>query len=189
MINQLYKSSFDLTFEDSLSKHLIIQYTNINKNEILITQEGLIRKITTTMNDINKSGTLTTKEAPGSNRDREPIEVPCNYRPITGMILYLSTNTRPDIMYAASQVTRYSHSLKTLHRTEVTRIVRCLSGSKDQGVTYNQSKTLCVDYFVDTNLQDHIEINHLRALQVQMIALDTLYPQEDVTSCANNILR
>ena len=83
------------------------------------------------------------------------------------MILYLSTNTRPDIMYAVSQVTRYSHSPKTLHRTEVTRIVRCLSGSKDQGVTYNQSKALCVDYFVDTNLQDHIEINHLRALQVQ----------------------
>ena len=92
-------------------------------------------------------------------------------------------------MYAVSQVARYSHSPKKLHRTEATRIVRCLSGSKDQGVTYNQSKTLCVDYFVDTNLQDHIEINHLRALQVQMIALDTLYLQEDVTSCANHILR
>ena len=92
-------------------------------------------------------------------------------------------------MYAVSQVARYSHSPKILHRTEVTRIVRCLSGSKDQGVTYNQSKTLCVDYFVDTNLQDHIEINHLRALQVYMIALDTLYLQEDVTSRANHILR
>jgi hypothetical protein len=55
---------------------LIIQYTNINKNEILIIQEGLIKKISTTMNDINKSGTTTTKEAPGSDRDREPIEVP-----------------------------------------------------------------------------------------------------------------
>ena len=91
MINQPYKSAFDLTFEDSLSKHLIIQYTNINKNEILIIQEGLIGKITTTMNDINKSGTTTTKEAPGNDKDREHIEVPWNYRPITGMIL-LSLN-------------------------------------------------------------------------------------------------
>ena len=50
------------------------------------------------MNDINKSGTTTTKEAPGSDRDREPIEVPWNYRPITGMTLHLSTNKRCDIM-------------------------------------------------------------------------------------------
>jgi hypothetical protein len=39
------------------------------------------------MNDINKSGTTTTKEAPGNDKDREPIEAPWNYRPITGMIL------------------------------------------------------------------------------------------------------
>ena len=141
------------------------------------------------MNDINKSGTTTTKEAPGNDKDREHIEVHGTTDQLQEWFFYLSTNTRPEIMYAASQVTRYSHSPNKLHGTAVTRIVRCLSGSKDQGVTYNQSKTLCVDYFVDTNLQDHIEINHLRALQVQMIALDTLYLQEDVTSCANHILR
>ena len=78
------------------------------------------------MNNFNNNKTPAAKEAPGSDRDREPIEVPCNYRSNVGMILYLSTNTRPDVMYAVSQVARYSHSPKNIKLNSSSKDCRML---------------------------------------------------------------
>ena len=52
---------------------------------------------------------------------------------IVGSLLYLSTNTRPDICFAVSQVARFTHDPKQSHATAVKRIVRYLAGTKDKG--------------------------------------------------------
>ena len=65
-----------------------------------------------------------------------------NYRSIVGMLLYLSTNTRPDIAFAVSQVARFSHRPRKSHATAVKTIIRYLAGSLDQGVVYKQPETL-----------------------------------------------
>lgn len=74
-----------------------------------------------------------------------------NYRSIIGMLLYLSTNTRPDISYAVSQVARFSHNPKKSHSTAVKTILRYLAGTKENGVIYKRPKVLTLDCFVDAD--------------------------------------
>ena len=153
LIDQLRKKGFDLTFEGTFSEYLGIKYTKIGKNEIKMTQEGLIKKImdATGMNDCNSNRTPTTKEALGSDEQGEPMQDEWNYRSIVGMMLYLSTNTRPDIAFAVSQVARFSHRPRKSHATAVKTIVRYLAGSLDQGVVYKRPETLSLDCFVDAD--------------------------------------
>ena len=118
-----------------------------------MTQEGLIKKImdATGMNDCNSNRTPTTKEALGSDEQGEPMQDEWNYRSIVGMLLYLSTNTRPDIAFAVSQVARFSHRPRKSHATAVKTIIRYLAGSLDQGVVYKRPETLSLDCFVDAD--------------------------------------
>ena len=153
LITQLKKKGFDLTLEGSFSEYLGIQYTKVSDTKIKMTQEGLIKKImeATGMLDCNSNKTPTTKEALGSDELGQPMEDPWNYRSVIGMLLYLSTNTRPDIAYAVSQVARFSHNPKKSHASAVKTIIRYLAGSKDQGVIYERPKTLTMDCFVDAD--------------------------------------
>jgi hypothetical protein len=69
-----------------------------------MTQKGLIEKIikATKMEDCNPNWTPASTQALGIDPDGEPIAEEWNYRSIVGMMLYLSTNTRPDIAFAVS---------------------------------------------------------------------------------------
>ena len=97
----------------------------------------------------NSNRIPTTKEPSGSDEQGEPMKDEWNYRSVIGMILYLSTITRPDIFYAVSQAARFSHGPKKSHATAVKTIIRYLSGSKDQGVIYKRPKKLTLDCYVD----------------------------------------
>jgi hypothetical protein len=49
----------------------------------------------------------------------------------------LSTNTRPDISFAVSQVGRFSSPPKQSHAKAVKTIVRYLAGTTDKGMILN----------------------------------------------------
>ena len=74
-----------------------------------------------------------------------------NYRSIVGMLLYLSTNTRPDISFAVSQVARFSHSPKKSHAAAVKTIVRYLARTKDKGTIVTPTGKLELDCYVDAD--------------------------------------
>ena len=153
LIQQLRNMGFELTFEGSFSEYLGIKYSKINENEVKMTQEGLIKKIMEAagMQDCNSNRTPTTKEALGSDENGQPMEDEWNYRSIIGMLLYLSTNTRPDISFAVSQVARFSHAPKKSHASAVKTIIRYLAGSVDQGVIYKRPDSLTLDCYVDAD--------------------------------------
>jgi hypothetical protein len=128
VINELLQAlekekGFQLTREGTFSEYLGIQYTHEDdKNgSINMTQEGLIQKIieTTGMQDCNPNHTPAIKDTLGSDPDGEPMTDSWSYRSVVGMMLYLSTNIRPDIAYAMSQVARFSHNPKKSHATEI----------------------------------------------------------------------
>jgi hypothetical protein len=50
------------------------------------------------------------------------------------MLIYLTTNTRPDIGYAVSQVARYNKDPKQTHATAVKMIIRYLKRTRDKGM-------------------------------------------------------
>jgi hypothetical protein len=74
-----------------------------------------------------------------------------NYKSVCGMLLYLSTNSRPDITYAVSQVCRFSHDPKQSHAAGVKRIVRYLAGTKDKGTIFKPNGTLSLDSMSDSD--------------------------------------
>jgi hypothetical protein len=74
-----------------------------------------------------------------------------NYRSIVGMLLYLSTNTRPDIAFAVSQVARFCHNPKRSHASAVKTLVRYLHRTSDMGMIVKPIGTLDLDCYVDAD--------------------------------------
>ena len=98
------------------------------------------------MNDCNPSATPTTQNTLGADKDGEPMSESWNYRAICGMLLYLSTNTRPDIAFAVSQVCRFGHDPKKSHASAVKTILRYLKGTRDKGTIINPAHiNICVE--------------------------------------------
>ena len=102
------------------------------------------------MDHSNGLPTPTKVEAPlitevnGSEANRD---WPNSYASVIGMMLYLASNTIPDISFAVHQCSRFTHSTKVLHKTAVKRICRYLQGTKDNGLLFNTSKKLGVDCY------------------------------------------
>ena len=67
------------------------------------------------------------------------------------MMLYLASNTRPDTSFAVHQCARFTHNTKVSHGTAVKRICRYLQGTKDNGLVFNTSKNMMVDFYADAD--------------------------------------
>ena len=153
LILDLEKKGFALTLEGSFAEYLGIQYEHLNDNRISMTQTGLIQKIIDAagMNECNSNKTPATRECLGSDPDGKPMEEAWSYRSIVGMLLYLSTNSRPDIAFSVSQVARFSHNPKQSHASAVKTIIRYLSGTKTKGTIYKRPEHLTLDCYVDAD--------------------------------------
>jgi hypothetical protein len=153
LILSLKRKGFELTHEGSFTEYLGIKYDKKSDGTITMSQSGLITKIleATGMTDCNSNRTPTTREPLGSNPNGEPMDDHWSYRSVVGMLLYLSTNTRPDIAYAVSQVARFSHHPKKTHASAVKTILRYLSGTINQGVIYMRPKQFSLECFVDAD--------------------------------------
>ena len=67
------------------------------------------------------------------------------------MLLYLSTNTRPDIAFAVSQVAPFNSNPKQSHASAVKMIIRYLSGTSDKGIIFTPTTDFKLDCYVDAD--------------------------------------
>ena len=68
------------------------------------------------------------------------------------MLLYLSTNTRPDISFAVSQVCRFGHNPKKSHTTAVKTILRYLKKTQNKGTIVKPTdNTFHLDLYCDAD--------------------------------------
>ena len=65
------------------------------------------------------------------------------------MMLYLASNTRPDMSFAINQCVRFTHNTKAYHDTAANRILRYHQGTKYNGLMFNPSKKLLEDCYAD----------------------------------------
>ncbi|XP_035829983.1 secreted RxLR effector protein 161-like [Helianthus annuus] len=59
------------------------------------------------------------------------------YRSLVGSLMYL-TNTRPDIMFAVSKISRFMECPKKSHWEAAKRILKYIKDTLDQGITYSK---------------------------------------------------
>ena len=153
LIKSLRNAGFELTVEGSFSEFLGIKFTENSNGTITMTQKGLIDKIikATGLEHCNLNWTLTTQVTLGIDPTGEPMKEDWSYPSIVGMLLYLSTNTRPDITFAVSQVARFGHNPKKSHASAVKTIVRYLSKTSDKGPIVSPTGKFNLDCYVDAD--------------------------------------
>ena len=98
-IDRLKAKGFELTKECNFSAYLGIKFQrNLKNNTITMTRPGLIKKVieATGMELCSTNKTPTSQTALGSDPEGSPIKETWKYSSVVGMLLYLSTNTRPD---------------------------------------------------------------------------------------------
>lgn len=119
------------------------------------TQRGLIEKIlgATGMTDCNAKPTPCSGDGKplGSDKFGAPAQEEWSYASLVGMMLYLASNSRPDIAFAVHQCARFTHSPKASHEAAILRICRYLKGTQNDGLVFRPAKDLKVDCHVDAD--------------------------------------
>ena len=127
---------------------------NLDNGSINMAQKGFVNKIieTARMTDCNPNWTPASTTPLGTGHDGESMDELWNYRSIIGMLLYLTTNTRPDCALAVSQVACFSHDPKKSHATAVKTIIRYLPRTyKDKGMIVRPTGVLSLEDYVDAS--------------------------------------
>jgi hypothetical protein len=152
-VADLRKHNFDLTEEGSFTKFLGIQFDTTKDNKIVMTQKGLIQRIieTTKLQDCNPNATPCPQVGLGSDPEGLPMKEQWSYRSVIGMMLYLTTNTRPDIAFAVSQVACFSNNPKQSHAIAVKTIVRYLAATADKGTIVTPTGCLNFELYADAD--------------------------------------
>ena len=154
LVERLNKKGFELTKEGSFSEYLGIKFHRDDATKtITMTQPGLTDKIlaATGMELCNPNSTPAAQACLGSDVDGNKMKESWKYNSVVGMLLYLSTNTRPDITFAVSQVARFNANPKQSHATAVKTIVRYLAGIKDKGLIFTPTTKYKLDCYVDAD--------------------------------------
>jgi hypothetical protein len=153
MIDDL-KTELELTREGDLSAFLGIQITKSPLDgSLTLTQEGLIQRVllATGLQNSNPSTTPANKETLGTDKNGLIAQETWNYRSVVGMLLYLASNSRPDIAFAVHQCARFSHCPRASHEIALKKICRYLHGTSTQGLIFRPSKEFSIDCYVDSD--------------------------------------
>jgi len=118
----------------------------------LVAEAGLTnaRKVTTPL----PPGTRLTKQdspAPQTANTPEQQRFATRYRSLLGSVMYLARFTRPDILYAATALSRYGSNPGTAHMTMLKHLIRYLGATLDHGITYRRHATTTVQTFSDSD--------------------------------------
>lgn len=153
LIQRLKDKGFELTRDPDFSSFLGIRINMKPHHVFEMTQQGLIEKIlqATNMEECNPNWVPAQSSTLGADPEGEPFDEEWEYSSVVGMLIYLSTNTRPDITFAVSQVARFNHTPKKSHGTAVKTIIRYLAGTKDKGTIVNMTNKLELDTYVDAD--------------------------------------
>jgi len=125
------------------------------------------------MRDCNPNKVPASTEALGSDPNGEPMDEAWNYKSIIGMLIYLTTNTRPNIAYSISQVARFSHIPKKSHATAVKMILCYLKGSANNGTIIKLQDQLTLEAYSNANLLASTSTNRTRTQHLPRADLDT----------------
>ncbi len=149
VISDLKSQNLSLTVEDDDAYAFLgVDVEPNNNGGYTMTQKGLIEKVlkTTELTDSKPQATPAIKEPLGTDADGDPFRESWNYAAVVGMLLYLSSNLRPDIQFAVHQCARFTHGPKQSHAKAIKRICRYLKGTQTKGLEFVPTKESIVTW-------------------------------------------
>jgi hypothetical protein len=117
------KTEMELEEEDNVAVFLGVHIDRREDGTIQLTQKGLIDQIIKALN----IGDLLPKRTPadygclGKDKHGDPPDSTFNYPSVIGMFGYLHCHSRPDITFAVSQCSRFTHSTRRSHKKALER--------------------------------------------------------------------
>lgn len=122
---------------------------------LLLTQQKYITDLLarTNMLDANPAPTAPTPMATSCSltiNSGTPLDDGREYRTVVGSLQYLQL-TRPDVAFAVSKLSQYMHRPTDLHWQAVKRVLRYLSGTRDQGIFLRKNNGLQLHAFSDAD--------------------------------------
>jgi hypothetical protein len=117
--------NWEMNIEGTVQEFLRINIDRI-ENTWELTRTGLIQAVLKAagIEDCNAKPTPGSGDEKPLGSDKNVIPAPeaWNYTSIVGMLLYLASNTRPDIAFVVHQCARFMHSPKVSHEKAILRI-------------------------------------------------------------------
>ena len=157
-IDQLLKNlrkTFNLTDEGSdVNVFLGIKVDKGENGSITMMQPALIQRILKDLSLLDgncklhdtPANVVLTKTLSGDERNQT-----WNYRSIIGMMMFLASSTRPDILFAVHQCAKFNSCPKRVHEEAVMRIGRYLKRTANRGTILTPNGTHKLDCFVDAD--------------------------------------
>ena len=154
-VGKLQGIGYDLTLEDKGDNVFGFLGIEIQNKDGVIewTQKGLIDKVIAYLGMENASpkDTPAAVEPLGADKDGAPFKEDWSYPAAIGMLLYLSSNTRPDLQFAVHQAARFTHNPKHSHAQAVNRIVRYLVATREHGFVFKPDTSEGLNCYVDAD--------------------------------------
>ena len=163
------RKTFDLTVDDvqedaqvDVFSYLGVQVTIDKAGVVTFLQPGLIKKVLKYcgMSDCNKKWTPAGTEPLGTDANGPLPNATWEYATAIGMLLYLSSNSRPDIQYAVHQCARFTHNPRLSHQHAILRICRYLKATEDKGLSFKPTQQLTLDCYVDADFAGLYNVEH-----------------------------
>ena len=107
-----------MKIKNTVHEFLGIKVTELSGREFKFTQKGLIEKVLKATDCLNVNPKPTPKrvERPfGTDKDGPPLEGKWKYDSVIGMLMYLASNSRPNIAFAVHQCTWFTHCTRRSH--------------------------------------------------------------------------
>jgi histone deacetylase 1/2 len=143
----------ELNIESDVAGFLGILLKKKPNGTIELLQTGLIDRILR-VTELENSSPKPTPAVPtplGSDKEGATCQEMWSYASVVGMLMYLASNSRPDIAFAVHQCARFTHNPRASHEKAIKRIVRYLKGTRDRGLVIKPNKTLALDCHVDAD--------------------------------------
>ena len=143
-----------ITVEESVFAFLGVELSQDKKTgKTRLSQSGLTKKILTTtkMLDCHTKRTPALAVTLGSNQFGEMCGEDWDYASVVGMLMYLSSNSRPDIQFAVHQCARFTYAPRKSHEEAIKHICRYLKGTIGKGIEFDPSPEMQLDCYVDAD--------------------------------------
>jgi transposase InsO family protein len=153
MIEKLRDAELDLEVESDVSGFLGVLIDRREDGSIELTQTGLTDRVITSMGLEGANIKKTPAEHTGLGADiaGEPCNETFSYPSVIGMLMYLASNSRPDIAFAVHQCARFTHNPRRSHEIALKRIGRYLLGTRKRGLIMKPRDDLKIDMYVDAD--------------------------------------
>jgi len=147
------EGKFLLKEEDTVAGFLGILLEPQDDGTIELKQTGLIDRILTVMDleDSNPKSTPAATTPLGKDVKGAPCQEKWSYASVVGMMMYLASNSRPEIAFAVHSCARFTHCPRRSHELGLKRIARYLKGTRTRGMIIRPTDDLKMDCYVDAD--------------------------------------